>query len=670
MGVLNDYPNATAVNDALNKGVEANKAVGELKSDLVELENCIYDVKNGEVHDGYFVSLYNGKPLISTVGAGYSLTTYKIEKDIPYIIKTNSSIFRIAFNNSGFVAEYGLSNYQKLDGNSIYKFTSNGEYSYIHISVKTPATPNAQVDLFEVSKNTLPNIENQIERIENDVIGINDKLDANFKAYNGYISTTSGIEAVDSSKDEWVKRFLITPKLPIYVTKIETKNNYFVRINKYDKNGAYLGKTDFLTTYNDFDFVKYDYIPQFKKNDSADTIVPSDFNSENIIIAVDSDFKMAIYYQNICKNGWSRLKEKIADLTHDYITKNGLEIKGVQSSYSEIEKYVLQHNDFSYNGKLTKDGKKILNKDGNEVILQGIGTHSLYEYQSLYTNQSVKTLKYYGINLIRISVYLSDTVAKKSNGRLLYGWLNHSEELKPIIENLIDIATENDMYVLLDWHSYHSVDGGDVTVYQTEQEEFFRYFSGKYANNDNILYEVHNEPYQNTATELLPSVMSCSSIIRSNNEDAIIVCGHGKSDNEKSAVVDMNYIFNEVNNLNIFVSPHLYTGDQTTAGIKACINANIPIFISEWGNSSLSGDNKLNYSVGYEMFELLYANNISNALWKWTFQDMSTAVLLDDEYAIKYLYPYGGYTDGMLSDNGRFYFRQTFNEMIKTVISD
>ena len=34
MGVLNDYTNAAAVNAALNKGVEANKAVSELKSDL------------------------------------------------------------------------------------------------------------------------------------------------------------------------------------------------------------------------------------------------------------------------------------------------------------------------------------------------------------------------------------------------------------------------------------------------------------------------------------------------------------------------------------------------------------------------------------------------------------------------------------------------------------
>lgn len=39
MGVLNDYTNAAAVNAALNKGVEANKAVSELKEDLTEISN-------------------------------------------------------------------------------------------------------------------------------------------------------------------------------------------------------------------------------------------------------------------------------------------------------------------------------------------------------------------------------------------------------------------------------------------------------------------------------------------------------------------------------------------------------------------------------------------------------------------------------------------------------
>lgn len=38
MGVLNDYTNAAAVNAALNKGVEANKAVSELKEDLDDLD--------------------------------------------------------------------------------------------------------------------------------------------------------------------------------------------------------------------------------------------------------------------------------------------------------------------------------------------------------------------------------------------------------------------------------------------------------------------------------------------------------------------------------------------------------------------------------------------------------------------------------------------------------
>ena len=41
MGVLNDYTNAAAVNAALNKGVEANKAVSELKEDLSKLNGNI-----------------------------------------------------------------------------------------------------------------------------------------------------------------------------------------------------------------------------------------------------------------------------------------------------------------------------------------------------------------------------------------------------------------------------------------------------------------------------------------------------------------------------------------------------------------------------------------------------------------------------------------------------
>ena len=47
MGVLNDYTNAAAVNAALNKGVEANKAVSELKSDLNAKTEELSYITNG-----------------------------------------------------------------------------------------------------------------------------------------------------------------------------------------------------------------------------------------------------------------------------------------------------------------------------------------------------------------------------------------------------------------------------------------------------------------------------------------------------------------------------------------------------------------------------------------------------------------------------------------------
>lgn len=43
MGILTDYENAEAVNVALNKGVEANNSVSELKGDLTDLDSSIYE---------------------------------------------------------------------------------------------------------------------------------------------------------------------------------------------------------------------------------------------------------------------------------------------------------------------------------------------------------------------------------------------------------------------------------------------------------------------------------------------------------------------------------------------------------------------------------------------------------------------------------------------------
>ena len=123
----------------------------------------------------------------------------------------------------------------------------------------------------------------------------------------------------------------------------------------------------------------------------------------------------------------------------------------------------------------------------------------------------------------------------------------------------------------------------------------------------------------------------------------------------------MNSLFNETNNLNIFISPHLYTGEQNVDFIKDCIRSTAPIFVTEWGNSSLSGDDTPNDTMAQAMFDYCHQEGISYCLWKLTYQAMDTAILNYDNNRATYSYGYGGWRNSDLSHNGKFYFKYRFN---------
>lgn len=629
------------------------KELSLLKEDLGYLDNAVYESVNINPTKQENRWVYNG---VLCAQEGYTCYYFPIEHNSVYEINRSEgyTVIGVGFSRKEPIDErYILPEYERHDGKQYRFIVSNPEYNYCVVFVGQSSEQNT----ISITK-----LESKIDELSKEIGDVKGDLyelkKSEITVYNGYFSTTDG-KPVTYNSDLWVKKFLISNVLPIWLEKIMCGGTWSVRINTYDKNGNWIGKGDFVKEFNDFDFVNFDYKAQFAKNDNFDDVYASEF-SENVSIYANKNLYIIKELQDKVKDGWAKLEDKIIDVTEEYIKQNGL----YENDYASTKNYVLCHNDFSFHGKLTKSDTKIIDEYGNEVMLQGIGTHSISEYNALYTEKSVKTLKYYGVNMIRISIYLTDFYPVKSNGRLAKGWLNYSDELKPIIEKLIDVATKNNIYVLLDWHSYHSIeDGGDVTQYKQQQEEFFTYFSGKYANSKNILYELHNEPYQNTAIELLPSVLSCCNIIRENNKDAIIICGCGSD-----GTIVANSVWNTNNNLDIFISEHLYTGEQDCERFKDFVDRNIPFFVSEWGNSSLSGDDTPNDGMAYKMFQFLYDNKISNALWKWTFQDMDTAVLLDDEFAEKYAYPFGGYTDGMLSHNGRFYFRQTFNGMIRDIL--
>lgn len=107
MGVLNDYPNAAAVNDALNRGVEANSAVGELKSDLNNIDTELTDIY-GTIKDGLKYDRYTWElgTIDLTTGANKGTSTSIRTKNMVFVPNGKKVEIRPAKYSDGSIVVY------------------------------------------------------------------------------------------------------------------------------------------------------------------------------------------------------------------------------------------------------------------------------------------------------------------------------------------------------------------------------------------------------------------------------------------------------------------------------------------------------------------------------------------------------------------------------------
>ena len=348
--------------------------------------------------------------------------------------------------------------------------------------------------------------------------------------------------------------------------------------------------------------------------------------------------------------GLSVLKDKFNSRVDEYIAKNGLKINGADRTREEIADWMLNRDNCLYRGKLYKNGKYLTDVEGKQVEIRGIGTHHLLQFNNLHTKECLETLKYYGINCIRLSAYLYDYTYAKSNNEIAYGYLTHPEETKAEMDRIIEYCIELGLYVLIDWHVWQTEGNKITTLNQKEAEEFFTYFSQKYANVPNIMYELANEPYQINANDCLDYIKAIRNILVTNVEKPIMIM-----DNAKDGVEAMYNLLID-NNLNdIFISLHQY-GYLHVFDYNQLFEKGYPLFITEWGNSMYDGDGQGNDVYAREMLKFYHDTGIPNSFWKYTDQDMATSILKNVDNKINNeIYKYGGFLDSDLSSNGKLF---------------
>lgn len=289
-------------------------------------------------------------------------------------------------------------------------------------------------------------------------------------------------------------------------------------------------------------------------------------------------------------------------------------------------------------GRLSVEGTKLVDADGNPVQLRGISTHGLAWYPAYVNEACFHQLKEeWGANVIRLAMYTGE------NGGYCTG--GDREELKSLVKAGVEYGTNNDMYVIIDWHI---LSDGNPNQYLEESQDFFREMSEAYADYTNVLYEICNEPNGNVSwSEIKSYAEQVIEVIRGNDKEGVILVGTPNwSQYVDQAAADPIQGYD-----NIMYTLHFYAATHTDAlrdtMVKA-VEAGLPIFVSEYGICDASGNGAINTEQADKWIALMDSYDISYVAWNLSNKAETSAILKSSCDKIS------GFATEDLSDSGKW----------------
>ena len=259
----------------------------------------------------------------------------------------------------------------------------------------------------------------------------------------------------------------------------------------------------------------------------------------------------------------------------------------------------------SVSGALHVEGAQLTDSNGNAIQLKGISTHGLAWFPEYVNEECFRQLRdKWNVNVIRLAMYTAESGGYCTDG--------NKEQLISLVKCGVEYATENDMYVIIDWHILAD---GNPNTYINEAEQFFSEMSKEYADYDNVIYEICNAPNGGTGWgEIKSYAEKIIEVIRSNDEDGIILVGTPNW----SQYVDQAAADPITGYDNIMYTLHFYAATHTDwlrDTMTAAVEAGLPIFVSEYGICDASGNGAIDEEQARQWIDLMDNYGISYVAW-------------------------------------------------------
>lgn len=268
-------------------------------------------------------------------------------------------------------------------------------------------------------------------------------------------------------------------------------------------------------------------------------------------------------------------------------------------------------------GELSVNGTNIIDENGEKFQLKGVSTHGLQWYPQYVNKETFEYMRdNWKINAVRLAMYSDPNVGYNTN-------------LHKIVENGVEYATDAGLYVIIDWHI---LSDGNPNTNKVAAINFFKEMAEKYKENNNVIYEICNEPNGDVQWErdIKPYAQDVIKEIREIDEDAIIVVGTPtwSQDVDVVAKSPINGYENIMYTLHFYAATHK---DYLRQKLNTALNTGLPIFVTEFGICDASGNGAVDIEEANKWIDYLNSNNISWMCWNLSNKNESSSILKNTE---------------------------------------
>jgi endoglucanase len=280
-------------------------------------------------------------------------------------------------------------------------------------------------------------------------------------------------------------------------------------------------------------------------------------------------------------------------------------------------------------GQLQVKGSRLCDEKGSPLVLRGMsfGWHNFWP--RFYNPAAVAWLaRDWNCSVVRAAM----GVEPKG------GYKEDPEGSVRKIKAVVDGAIKSGIYVIIDWHSHN--------INLAEAKTFFDQMAAEYGKYPNVIYELFNEPDQESWEDVKNYATEVIKVIRNQDPDNIILVGNPHWDQDIHLVADAPLIgFN-----NIMYTVHFYAATHKQELRDRCnyaLNKGIPIFISESAGMEATGDGALNELEWQKWIGWAEQNKISWITWSVSDKDETCSVLYPSASSN------GNWTDKDIKESGK-----------------